>query len=212
MTETHEGQEIATIPQNEPSRPPEAGNEAGLLSKIQSAASKAYQGASAAIKRGRGRPPGAKNKPKDGQDIIFEDNGEPENDNPQAPALAATPEAVPVLSPAIVSRCVGSIVRGIFAIPHYFAGLALRKKGRTEAEAERLADKAGATQQEIDDLAVIGGLLIKKYQVESQYSLEFGAGLILTSIGMRYGAIFLEARKHADVAGTNLIHPKEFEK
>jgi hypothetical protein len=201
LTETGEFALIAPVseptPQNEPaSRPASAAipPEADLLGKISDIGKAAYE-KTVSIVRGRGRPR------KDGSpkisDTIQEIPNEAEDNMPgpgeAVHSVAASPGSLQNISTPLIRRCLSAILKSILAVPHTILyRKAARKQG--PAYAEEFVKKLQPTEDELSDLAEFSAILLKKYNVDTQYAPEVVAGLVVIGIGSRTAAAFVEAR------------------
>jgi hypothetical protein len=94
------------------------------------------------------------------------------------------------ISPGLLRRSVAAVVKGVTGA---LSGFLYRKsiaRGDSVKDAQALRDDLSPTQEELDSLAELTDILMKKYAVSTKYAPEACAVLLLGQIGARYAIAF----------------------
>lgn len=172
------------------------GTKSGFIEKIRGIGERAYSKTVEAVKRGRGRPPGT------GKNQRAEAGRMAENAIPRVPLSDNSPVADLVNSPAatifdgtLIKRVVSSIVKGACTFGKMRVTDAAIGKGASDEQAERLANKCDATDDELDDFGTFAGILLKKYSVDMKYAEEAAFCAVGAGIGVRFVAVLSEIKR-----------------
>jgi hypothetical protein len=182
---------------NESVGQPESVAQAGIFEKIRGHAHKALEKTVEVVSRGRGRP--RKDGSPKANDIVRESEAE----SPLNVPVAFPADDTVTLSPSLVSRCLSGILKGALAVPNARLASKAVEKGKSENDAAKLVAQCCPTEEEISGLSEFAGILLKKYNVDTQYAPEVAACAIAAGIGLRYVAAFQTLNRFSDVKKTD---------
>lgn len=158
--------------------------ENSLFEKLRTAAGNVFDRHGVKFKPGRGRP--RKDGAPKASDVPL---------NAPASALPAAVAAVPAvdspaLDSALVRRCISAVTKGFFGFADKILhGKIIQKTGDAKFAGDVIKDCA-ITQDELNGLAELSEICLRKYGVGTQYAPEIGLGAIVIGIGARYAVAF----------------------
>lgn len=170
------------------------GTKSGFIEKIRGIGERAFSKTIDAVKsgRGRGRPPGT------GKNQRAEAARAAENnfvESHAAPVEVVNPGGSSIFDGDLIKTCISAIAKGACAFFKSKVTDGAMRKGASADQAERLANKCDVTGDEIESLGTFAGILLKKYNVDTQYAPEFAFGAIVTGIGLRFMTVMSEIKR-----------------
>lgn len=166
---------------NEPSAEIPAPIDPSIVQKIAGAANSAMAAVGNVVKRGRGRPP--KNGMPKKSDVLL-----PDGQVAETPGLEPVPaDADTAVSPALLRRCIGALVKGASGAFSAFIGRKAESQKFSPVEVASLKSDLAITSDELDAISELTDILLKKYNADTKYAPEICLGLTIGQIGLRYG-------------------------